>query len=61
METMYKESLSCCEAVRRFDIRNHSRVESWERIYLEEAQMVFVSNVGDANSQNGRRRKSRKI
>lgn len=38
---MYKESLSYCEAVRRFDIRDHSSVESWERIYLKEGADGF--------------------
>ena len=36
VETMMQEKLSYCEAARQFDISDHSRVTSWERIYLTE-------------------------
>ena len=36
VETMQKEGLSYTEAARQFDVCNHDRVVSWERIYLEE-------------------------
>ena len=36
VETMRKEGLSYREAARQFEISEHSRVASWERIYLEE-------------------------
>ena len=36
VETMMQEKLSYREAVRQFDVSNHHRVASWERIYLEE-------------------------
>ena len=36
VETMRKEGMSYCEAARQFEINDHKRVASWERIYLEE-------------------------
>ena len=36
VETMMREKLSYTEAARQFDVSNHHRVASWERIYLEE-------------------------
>ena len=36
VETMMREKLSYCEAARQFDITDHHRVSSWERIYLME-------------------------
>ena len=36
VETMMREKLSYCEAARQFDISDHNRVSSWERIYLME-------------------------
>lgn len=36
VETMQSEHLSYSETARRFDVSNHHRVISWERIYLEE-------------------------
>ena len=36
VETMRKEGLSYRETARQFEISEHSRVASWERIYLEE-------------------------
>ena len=36
VETMMQEKLSYCEAARQFDVSDHHRVASWERIYLEE-------------------------
>ena len=36
VETMMREKLSYCEAERQFDISDHNRVSSWERIYLME-------------------------
>ena len=34
VETMMREKLSYCETARQFDISDHNRVTSWERIYL---------------------------
>ena len=36
VETMMQEKLSYREAARQFDVNDHNRVASWERIYLEE-------------------------
>ena len=36
VETMQKENLSYSEAARQFEVCNHHRIISWERIYLEE-------------------------
>ena len=36
VETMRKEGMSYCEAARQFEINDHKRVASWERVYLEE-------------------------
>ena len=41
VETMHREKLSYRETARQFDISNHSRVASWERIYLEEGKEGF--------------------
>lgn len=40
VETMHKEGLSYGETARQFDVP-HSRVTSWERIYLEEGKEGF--------------------
>ena len=36
VETMMRDKISYCEAARQFDINDHKRVASWERIYLME-------------------------
>jgi transposase-like protein len=36
VETMLRDKLSYREAARQFNISDHSRVTSWERIYLTE-------------------------
>ena len=36
VETMISEGLSYKETGRRFEINSHDRIQSWERIYLEE-------------------------
>jgi transposase-like protein len=36
VETMLRDKLSYREAARQFDISDHSRVTSWEQIYLTE-------------------------
>ena len=36
VETLRKEHLSIREVMRRFEISDHSIIERWERIYLEE-------------------------
>ena len=47
VETMMREKLSYCEAARQFDISDHSRVSSWERIYLAEGpEGLYVERRG---------------
>lgn len=47
VETMRKEGLSYSEAARQFEICNHDRVASWERIYLEEGpEGLYVERRG---------------
>lgn len=36
VETLRREHLSYSEAARRFGIGGHTRIQKWERIYLEE-------------------------
>ena len=36
IETMHEEQLSFRETARQFEIKDHTRVLLWERIYLEE-------------------------
>lgn len=36
IETMQKEGLSYSEASRQFEVNDHHRIKSWERICLEE-------------------------
>lgn len=36
VETMMREKISYREAARQFEINDHYRVASWERIYLTE-------------------------
>ena len=36
VESMMRDKISYCEAARQFDICDHKRVASWERIYLME-------------------------
>ncbi len=41
IETMIAEKLSYKEAARQFEVRGHSRIQGWERIYLEEGPEGF--------------------
>ena len=50
VETMIREKLSCSETARQFDISDHKRVASWERIYLMEgAQGLYIERRGRGN------------
>lgn len=50
VETMHEERLSYREAARQFDINDHSRVASWERIYLEEGpEGLYIERRGRAS------------
>ena len=47
VETMMREKLSYREAARQFEIRDHNRVASWERIYLMEgAEGLYIERCG---------------
>ena len=47
VETMMREKLSYREAARQFEIRDHNRVASWERIYLMEgAEGLYIERRG---------------
>ena len=53
VETMMREKLSYREAARQFEIRDHNRVASWERIYLMEgAEGLYIERRG--HSSKGR-------
>ena len=53
VETMMREKLSYREAARQFEIQDHNRVASWERIYLmEEAEGLYIER--RCRSSNGR-------
>jgi len=41
IETMREEGLSYRETAQRYEINSHGRIESWERIYLEEGAEGF--------------------
>lgn len=42
IETMRNEKLSYSETAREFEINDHHRIQSWERIYLEEGPEGFT-------------------
>ena len=47
VETMMREKLSYREAARQFEIQDHNRVASWERIYLMEgAEGLYIERRG---------------
>jgi transposase-like protein len=53
VETMRREGLSYDETARKFDVP-HSRVTSWERIYLEEGKEgLYVERRGRACAADG--------
>ena len=41
IETMLEKKLSYSETARRFEVCNHHRIQSWERIYLTEGPEGF--------------------
>ena len=53
VETMMREKLSYREAARQFEIQDHNRVASWERVYLMEgAEGLYIERRG--RSSKGR-------
>jgi transposase-like protein len=53
---MRTEGLSYTETSRQFEVNDHHRIQSWERIYLEEgAEGLYIERRGRANgSTKGR-------
>jgi len=50
VETMMQEKLSYREAARQFDVNDHHRVASWERIYLEEGpEGLYIERRGQGS------------
>ena len=41
VETIEKENLSIRAAMQEFGINDHKIIERWERIYLEEGEIVY--------------------
>ena len=47
-----QEKLSYCEAARQFDVSDHHRVASWERIYLEEGpEGLYIERRGRSSKE----------
>ena len=58
VEAMMREKLSYTEAARQFDVSNHHRVASWERIYLEEGpEGLYIERRG----RNGKGHSPKKL
>ena len=54
VETMEKEKLSYCEAMREFGIGDNHIIKRWERIYLEEGpEGLAVERRGRASAASG--------
>ena len=54
IETMQKERLSYRETARQFGVCDHIRIESWERIYLEEGPEGFRIERRGRSGKGGR-------
>lgn len=55
IETMRNEGLSYRETAGRFEINDHHRVMSWERIYIEEGpEGLYVERRGRSSKGGGR-------
>lgn len=55
VETMMREKLSYREAARQFDISDHSRVTSWERVYLMEGpEGLYIERRGRSSKERPR-------
>lgn len=54
VETIRKENMSYREAERHFEIGGHSRIQQWERIYLEEGpEGLYIERRGCASKASG--------
>ena len=61
VETMMKEELSYSETCRRFEVNSRSRIQSWERIYLEEGPAGFAIERRGRSSTSRPRKLSKEI
>ena len=55
IETMLEEKLSYNETARRFEVCNHHRIQSWERISLTEGVESLAVERRDRRSESGAR------
>ena len=55
IETMLEEKLSYNETARRFEVCNHHRIQSWERISLTEGVESLAVERRDRRSEHGDR------
>ena len=55
VEAVIQEGLSYQEAARIYEVQGHDRIQSWERIYLEEGRKVLQWSAEGAKVQAGRR------
>jgi transposase len=54
VETMQREKLGYTETAQQFEVSNHHRIQSWERIYLEEGpEGLHVERRGRASTASG--------
>jgi transposase-like protein len=54
VETMHKDHLSCREAAQQFEVSDHKRVATWERIYLTEGpEGLAIERRGRASAASG--------
>ena len=61
IETMLEEKLSYSETARRFEVCNHNRIQSWERIYLTEGPEGFEVERRGRGSKGRARRLPKKV
>ena len=54
VETMQRERLGYTETAQQFEVNDHHRIQSWERIYLEEGpEGLYVERRGRAGAASG--------
>ena len=55
VEAVLQEGLSYQEAARIYEVQGHNRIQSWERIYLEEGPEGLAVDAEGAEAQAGQR------
>jgi Transposase and inactivated derivatives len=53
IKTMLEDGLSYTETAQRYEVSNHHRIQSWERIYLEEGAEGFKIERRGRGSKGG--------